>query len=254
MILESFKLMGKNAVVVGGAGDLGRAMLEALVESGANAIVIDIDEKVFDISRKLQKRGFNVEALQVDISSRKNIKRSVEKVTEIFNGSVDILVNSAGIQRRASSENFLEKDWDDVININLNATFFYCQYIGRLMLKKGYGKIINIASMISFLGGITIPAYAASKGGVAQLTKALSNDWAGRGINVNAIAPGYMDTQMNTALVNDEKRTAEILSRIPKNRWGTGEDLKGIIVFLASSASDYCCGTVIPVDGGYLVR
>ena len=254
MILESFKLTGKNAVVVGGAGDLGRAMLEALVESGANAIVIDINKKVFEIAENLQKKGFKVKALQVDISNRKNIKESVDKIAKHFNNSIDILVNSAGIQRRASSENFLEQDWDDVININLNATFFYCQYIGRLMLKKGYGKIINIASMISFLGGITIPAYAASKGGVAQLTKALSNDWAGRGVNVNAIAPGYMDTQMNIALVNDPKRTEEILSRIPKNRWGMGDDLKGIVVFLASKASDYCCGTIIPVDGGYLVR
>ena len=254
MILESFKLTGKNAVVVGGAGDLGRAMLEALVESGANAILIDINKKVFEIAENLQKKGFNVKAVQVDISNRKNIKESVDKIAKHFDNSIDILVNSAGIQRRASSENFLEQDWDDVININLNATFFYCQYIGRLMLKKGYGKIINIASMISFLGGITIPAYAASKGGVAQLTKALSNDWAGRGVNVNAIAPGYMDTQMNIALVNDPKRTEEILSRIPKNRWGTGDDLKGIVVFLASKASDYCCGTIIPVDGGYLVR
>ncbi len=254
MVLESFKLTGKNAVVVGGAGDLGKAMLEALVESGANAVVIDIDDRVFAIADDLQNKSYNVKALQVDISKRENIRQAVDEVTQLFEGTIDILVNSAGIQRRASSENFSESDWDDVININLNATFLFCQYIGRLMLEKGYGKIINIASVISFVGGFTIPAYAASKGGVAQLTKTLSNDWAGRGINVNAIAPGYMDTQLNVALVNDSKRTAEILSRIPKNRWGTGEDLKGIAVFLASSASDYLCGTVIPVDGGYLSR
>jgi 2-dehydro-3-deoxy-D-gluconate 5-dehydrogenase len=254
LILESFRLTNKNAVVVGGAGDLGKAILEALLESGANAIVIDIDKRVFTIVEGLQKKGFNVRALQVDITNRDNIRKSVEEVSQLFNGSIDILVNCAGIQRRASSENFSETDWDDVINVNLNATFFFCQYIGRLMLEKGYGKIINIASVISFVGGITIPAYAASKGGVAQLTKTLSNDWAGRGINVNAIAPGYMDTQLNVGLVSDKKRTAEILERIPKNRWGVGDDLKGIAVFLSSSASDYVCGTVIPVDGGYLSR
>lgn len=254
MILESFKLTNKNAIVVGGAGDLGRAMLEALLESGSNAIIIDIDKRIFDLEKDLQNKGFNVTAFQVDISNRNNIKNVVEKASQLFNGAIDILVNCAGIQRRASSEIFSETDWDDVININLNATFFFCQYVGKLMLEKGHGKIINIASVISFVGGFTIPAYAASKGGVAQLTKTLSNDWAGRGINVNAIAPGYMDTQLNVGLVSDKKRTAEILARIPKNRWGVGDDLKGIVVFLASSASDYLCGTVIPVDGGYLSR
>ena len=254
MVLESFKLTGKNAIVVGGVGDLGRAMLEALVESGANAVVIDIDKRVFTIADELKNKGYNVIPLKVDISSRDNIRNAVDEVAKIFDHSIDILVNCAGIQRRAPSENFSEKDWDDVININLNATFFFCQHIGRLMLEKGYGKIINIASVISFVGGITIPAYAASKGGVAQLTKTLSNDWAAKGVNVNAIAPGYMDTQLNVALVNDSKRTSEILSRIPINRWGVGDDLKGIIVFLASSASDYVCGAVIPIDGGYLSR
>ena len=169
-------------------------------------------------------------------------------------GKVDILINSAGIQRRYPSEDFPDDEWHKVIAINLDATFFYCKYAGNTMLKNGGGKIINIASIMSVLGGITIPAYAASKGGVGQLTKALSNDWAAKGICVNAIAPGYMDTQLNTALINDKKRTDEVFMRVPMKRWGTGEDLKGLTVFLASSASDYITGCIIPVDGGYLAR
>ena len=141
-----------------------------------------------------------------------------------------------------------------MIAINLDATFYYCKYAANDMIKNGGGKIINIASLMSFLGGITIPAYAASKGGVAQLTKALSNDWAAKGICVNAIAPGYMDTQLNTALIADKKRTDEVMLRVPMKRWGDGEDLKGLTVFLSSAASDYITGCVIPVDGGYLAR
>ena len=147
-----------------------------------------------------------------------------------------------------------EEEWSKVIAINLDATFYYCKYAGNTMIENGGGKIINIASLMSFLGGITIPAYAASKGGVAQLTKALSNDWADKGICVNGIAPGYMDTQLNTALINDKKRTEEVFMRVPMKRWGNGEDIKGLTVFLASPASDYITGTIIPVDGGYLGR
>lgn len=158
------------------------------------------------------------------------------------------------IKKRASSEIFKKSDWDDVISVNLTSVFCYCKAIGNLMINNGYGKIINIASMQSFLGGITIPAYAASKGGIAQLTKALSNDWAAKGLTVNAIAPGYMDTQLNTNLINDPKRNEEILSRIPKGRWGKPEDLVGCAIFLASEASDYVTGSIIPVDGGFLSR
>ena len=193
-------------------------------------------------------------ALKADVSDRSQIRDSFEKALALLEGRLDILVNSAGIQRRHASEVFPEQDWDAVIAVNLEATFFYCQLAANNMIPTGGGKIINIASMQSFLGGITIPAYAASKGGVSQLTKALSNDWAAKGICVNAIAPGYMDTQMNVALINDPVRNAEALSRIPMKRWGKGGDLKGLVVFLASAASDYITGTVIPVDGGYLAR
>ena len=253
-ILEQFKLSGKKAIVVGGAGDLGKAMVEAISQAGAQTVVIDFDERVFDMCKDFENNGLKVSALKADVSKKSEIEESYNTALEILGGKVDILINSAGIQRRYSSEDFPDEEWSKVIAINLDATFYYCKLAGNDMLKNGGGKIINIASLMSFLGGITIPAYAASKGGVAQLTKALSNDWASRGICVNAIAPGYMDTQLNTALINDKKRTEEVFNRVPMKRWGTGDDLKGLIVFLSSAASNYITGCVIPVDGGYLAR
>ena len=253
-ILEQFKLSGKKALVVGGAGDLGASMVEAIAEAGAQVVVIDLSDRVLQLCDTLTRLGLSIGALQADVSDRAQIRDSFEEALAQLGGRIDILVNSAGIQRRHPSEAFPEKDWDAVIAVNLEATFFYCQLAANKMIPTGGGKIINIASMQSFFGGITIPAYAASKGGVAQLTKALSNDWAAKGICVNAIAPGYMDTQLNVALMNDPVRNAEALSRIPMKRWGKGEDLKGLVVFLASPASDYITGTVIPVDGGYLGR
>jgi 2-deoxy-D-gluconate 3-dehydrogenase len=253
-VLERFQLSGKKALVVGGAGDLGASMVEAIAEAGAQTVVIDLSDRVFQLCEALKGSGLSVSALQADVSDRAQIRDSFEKALALLGGRIDILVNSAGIQRRHASEVFPEKDWDAVIAVNLEATFFYSQLAANKMIPNGGGKIINIASMQSFFGGITIPAYAASKGGVSQLTKALSNDWAAKGICVNAIAPGYMDTQMNVALINDPVRNAEALSRIPMKRWGKGSDLKGLVVFLASPASDYISGTVIPVDGGYLGR
>lgn len=253
-ILEQFSLAGKKAIVVGGAGDLGKAMVEALCEAGAQTVVIDFDERVFEICDRFKNSGLNASPLKADVSKIEEIKDSYKAALEILGGKVDVLINSAGIQRRYPSEDFPDDEWHKVISVNLDATFFYCKYAGNTMLKNGGGKIINIASLMSFLGGITIPAYAASKGGVGQLTKALSNDWADKGICVNAIAPGYMDTQLNTALINDKKRTEEVFMRVPMKRWGTGDDLKGLTVFLSSAASDYITGCIIPVDGGYLAR
>lgn len=253
-ILEKFDLTGKKAIVVGGAGDLGKAMVEAISQAGAQTVVIDLDDRLFKICEEFNNNGLKVNPIKADVSKISDIKDSYTKALSLLGGTVDILVNSAGIQRRYPSEDFPEEEWSKVIAINLDATFYYCKYAGKTMIQNGGGKIINIASLMSFLGGITIPAYAASKGGVGQLTKALSNDWAAKGICVNAIAPGYMDTQLNTALINDKKRTDEVFMRVPMKRWGTGEDLKGLTVFLASAASDYVTGTVIPVDGGYLGR
>jgi len=253
-VIDQFGLKGRNAIVVGGAGDLGRAMVEAVLEAGAHAVVIDVDERLRDICASFRTAGYHVHPVLADISDREQIRSSFATALGLLNNRVDILINAAGIQRRYPSEDFPEKDWDDVIKINLDATFFFSQLALKEMIRAGYGKIINIASMISFFGGITIPAYAASKGGVAQLTKAFSNDCASKGVCVNAIAPGYMDTQLNSALIADPVRTNEVINRIPKKRWGLGSDIKGITVFLASEASDYITGTIIPVDGGYLAR
>jgi 2-deoxy-D-gluconate 3-dehydrogenase len=249
-----FDIKGKKALIIGAAGDLGFSMLEALIENGSQVVAIDVDESLKEISEKFKERNLNFDYIITDISQRNNIYKSFDEAIKILGGKIDILVNSAGIQRRYKSEEFPIEEWDKVISINLTAMFLYCQLAGKIMLESGVGKIINVASMNSFFGGITIPAYAASKGGVAQLTKALSNDWASKGICVNAIAPGYMDTKMNVALINDPIRNAEALLRIPKKRWGNGNDLKGAVVFLASEASDYITGVVLPVDGGYLAR
>jgi 2-dehydro-3-deoxy-D-gluconate 5-dehydrogenase len=252
--MDLFSLKDKRALVVGGGGDLGFAIMEGLVEAGASAVAIDINPNVKTLIDSLVDRGFNASHLIVDISDREAIRKSVVDAKALLGDSVDILVNSAGIQRRTPSENFPENDWDDVIAINLTATFIYCQLVAKGMIAKGQGKIINVASIMSFFGGITIPAYAASKGGVAQLTKAFSNDWAAKGICVNAIAPGYFNTCLNTALISDEKRSTEVLLRTPVKRWGVPVDIKGAAIFLASAASDFVTGAVIPVDGGYTAR
>lgn len=252
--MDLFDLTGRRALVVGGGGDLGFAMLEALVQAGAAAVAVDVAPRVEDLVRGLRARHHDVSALRVDVRDRAAVQRSLADAEGALGGGVDILVNAAGIQRRAPSEQFPMQDWDDVLAVNLNATFQYCQLVAPAMLAKGYGKIINVASIMSHFGGITIPAYAASKGGVAQLTKALSNDWAARGICVNAIAPGYFDTQLNTALLADEKRTAEVMLRTPARRWGRPSDLHGATVFLACGASDFITGVVLPIDGGYSAR
>ncbi len=253
-MLDLFKIQGKKAVVTGGTRGLGRGMAEALVDSGCETVIIGSSSKVYDVAKELQSKGGICHAVQADLVSREENYKAFAQCLDLLDGDLDILVNAAGIQRRHLAEEFPIEEWDEVININLNSVFILCQEAGKVMLKKGYGKIINVASMCSWFGGQTVPAYAAAKGGVTQLTKALSNDWAGRGINVNAIAPGYMATDLNTALLADKTRAAQISTRIPAGRWGTGEDMKGATIFLASHASDYLCGTVIPVDGGYLVK
>lgn len=252
--MKLFDLTGQRAIVVGGAGDLGFSILEGLLEAGASAVAIDISAKVKAMSASLREKGYEVHGLEVDVTDRTAIKKSVSDSAQLLGGDIDILVNAAGIQRRAPSEDFSERDWDDVLSVNLTAAFIYSQQVARGMIAKKRGKIIHVSSIMSHFGGITIPAYAASKGGLSQLTKALSNDWAAKGICVNAIAPGYIDTQLNTALISDEKRSTEVLMRTPVKRWGVPADMKGVVIFLASTASDFVTGTVIPVDGGYSAR
>lgn len=253
-VMGLFELTGKKALVTGGAGGLGASIVEALAEAGAEVVMLDVSPSTMPLTHEFRSRGLVVTGLHCDVADRAQVRKSYAAAMELTGGTLDILVNAAGIQRRSSSENFSEEDWDAVLAINLDATFFFCQLAARTMMVNGCGKIINVASIMSFFGGITIPAYAASKGAVGQLTKALSNDWGAKGICVNAIAPGYMDTPLNVALIADANRHAEVLGRIPAGRWGVGSDIKGISVFLASAASDYVSGAVIPLDGGYSGR
>lgn len=246
--MNMFDITGKKAIVTGASRGLGYAMAQALVEAGANLAIIASSDRVFEAAQTL---GAHPE--QADIGDMKQLDAAFSDALTAL-GGIDILVNCAGITRRHRCEEFPMDDWQRIIDVNLTATFRMCQLAGRHMLSQGSGKIINIASMLSFFGGWTVPAYAASKGGVAQLTKSLANEWAAHGINVNAIAPGYMATEINTELRADPTRNNEIVSRIPAGRWGTPDDLKGIVVFLSAPASDYVNGAVIPVDGGYLGR
>jgi 2-deoxy-D-gluconate 3-dehydrogenase len=249
-----FDLSGKKALVTGGSRGLGRAMAEAMLESGAETAIIGTSEGVRSAAAELQQAtGVQVIPIQADLGDRQQLQRAFAESVEKL-GGLDILIVSHGVQRRAPAEAFPAETWDLVLEVNLTSMFLLDQLAGRVMLVQGRGKIINIASLLSFSGGITVPAYAATKGGVARLTMALSNEWAGRGVNVNAIAPGYMDTDMNVALINDPARHRDILARIPAGRWGLPADMKGAAVFLASAASDYVNGVIIPVDGGWLGR
>jgi 2-deoxy-D-gluconate 3-dehydrogenase len=250
--MNMFDLTGKKAIVTGGASGLGRGLVEGLHEAGAEVAIIDITDQIDAIANEIGRSGAKVFGIKGNLGDREQLTQAFQASVAKLDGTLDILVNCAGIQRRNSCVDFTAKDWDDVIELNLSVTFLLSQMAGRIMAKKNKGKIINIASLLSFFGGYTVPAYAASKGGVAQLTKAFSNEWASLGINVNAIAPGYMDTPLNTALIADKERNRKILARIPAGRWGTPEDLKGVAIFLASEASNYVNGAIIPVDGGYL--
>lgn len=252
--MKLFDLSGKKAIITGANQGLGKGMAEALHEVGAEVVIIDINSNVFNTAEEIGKTKPNIFAIQADLSIREELYNSFEEAVEKLRERLDIIINCAGIVSRSKSEDLPTKDWDRVIEVNLSAVFFLCQLAGRIMLKQKAGKIINIASMLSFFGGSTVAAYAASKGGIAQITKALANEWARHGININAIAPGYMNTALNENLIKDPVRSKEILDRIPAGRWGLPEDMKGIAIFLASEASDYLNGTVIPVDGGYLGR
>ena len=246
-----FSLEGKRALLVGGAGEIGYAIAEALLESGASVVIVDKDPDTLAKAAVLRKKWSNCFGYIVDISDREQIDDSIIESVKLLGGSIEILVNAAGIQRRNPSEIFLDSDWDALISVNLTSVFLYSKKVSIGMINNGYGKIINVSSIMSQFGGVNIPAYSASKGGVAQLTKAMSNDLAGKGICINAISPGYINTNMNSAILRDSDRTAKILDRTPIGRWGTPKDLKGVSVFLASKASDFITGAVIPVDGGY---
>ncbi|GEO12467.1 2-dehydro-3-deoxy-D-gluconate 5-dehydrogenase KduD [Microvirga aerophila] len=249
----SFDLTGKTAVVTGANTGLGQGIAVALARAGAS--IIAVGRSAMDETERLcQGMGASVHSVQADLSSLEPIEHIMAESAKVGE-RVDILVNNAGIIRRADSIEFTEKEWDDVMNVNLKSTFFLSQAVAKRMLEDGAGgKIINIASLLSFQGGIRIPSYTASKSGLAGLTRLLACEWAAKGINVNAIAPGYFVTNNTEALRDDPKRSSEILGRIPAGRWGDPTDIGGAAVFLASSAADYIHGVVLPVDGGWLAR
>ena len=254
MILDSFKLDGKVALVTGASRGLGQAMAVALGEAGADIAGLDMSESD-ETGARIKALGRRYHSISYDLRNTAPARLSamISEVVETL-GRIDILVNNAGIIRRAPIFEFNEEYWDDVLQINLKAVFFLSQSAARQMAIQGGGKIINIASLLSFQGGILVPSYTAAKSGVAGITKALANELAGMNIHVNAIAPGYMATENTAPIRADPKRYQSILERIPSGRWGVPDDLKGIVVFLASPASDYMHGAIVPVDGGWLCR
>jgi 2-deoxy-D-gluconate 3-dehydrogenase len=238
-----FDLSGRTALVTGGGRGLGRGITEGLLAAGARVVVLQ---------RQAPPSDLDVGFVAADLADAGGLDEAISRVLEAHR--IDILVNNAGTQFRAPAEDFPLDRFDEVLEVNLRSAFRLCQAFGAPMLDRGEGKIVNVASLLSFQGGVTVPAYAASKGAIAQLTKALCSEWAGRGVNVNAVAPGYMETDLNTALLADAERSAAISARIPAGRWGSASDLAGAVVFLSSRAADYIHGVVLPVDGGWLAR
>ncbi len=253
MIVDQFKLDGKVAIVTGAARGLGQGMALGLAEAGADVAVVDVLD-LGDSVVKIEALGRRCAAIQADLSRRESVAAIIESTVQQL-GGVDILVNNAGIIRRAPLLEFSEKDWDDVMNINLRTLFFLSQAAARVMVQQGRGgRIINVASMLSFQGGILVPSYTASKSAVMGLTRLLANELAPHGITANAIAPGYMATDNTAALQADPVRSKAILERIPAGRWGTPADLQGAVVFMASAAAAYVNGYTLAVDGGWLAR
>ena len=255
---KSFDLTGRTALVTGANTGIGQAIAVALAQPRADLAVAGRPAPV-ETQQMVERAGRRFVSIAADFTSIEPVPRIMEEAVAGL-GHVDILVNNAGIIRRADSIDFTEADWDEVMNVNIKSVFFLCQAFGRHVFARraagedAKGKIINIASMLSFQGGIRVPSYTASKSGIAGITKLLACEWAGKGINVNAIAPGYVETNNTTALRADEKRNAEILGRIPAGRWSVPSDMGGPAVFLASDASDYVHGITLPVDGGWLAR
>ncbi|WP_349899187.1 2-dehydro-3-deoxy-D-gluconate 5-dehydrogenase KduD [Parafrigoribacterium soli] len=254
MILDSFRLNGKVALVTGSNRGLGQGAALALAEAGADIALLERSAGG-ETAARIKALGRRVHTVHADLSTAtaESLAAAVTEVIDVL-GTVDILVNNAGTIRRAPAVDYSVAEWNEVLTVNLDAVFHLSQATGRHMIGKGGGRIINVASMLSFQGGVLVPAYTASKHAVAGLTKALANEWAASGVTVNAIAPGYMATDNTAAIRDDADRESAILARIPSGRWGTPTDLQGAFVFLASDAAAYVTGAVIPVDGGWLAR
>lgn len=254
-ILDQFRLDGKTALVTGCRRGIGRAFAQALAEAGADIIGVSasLEPTGSEVEKDILARGRKFKGYACDFGNRQALYALIAQIKKDF-PKIDILVNNAGTILRKPAHEYPDEYWDKVIEINLNAQFIMAREFGKDMVARGKGKIIFTASLLSFQGGITVPSYAASKGGIGTLTMALANEWASKGVNVNAIAPGYIATDVTAALRADRVRNEQILVRIPAGRWGTPEDLKGAIVFLASEASNYIHGTILTVDGGWMGR
>jgi 2-deoxy-D-gluconate 3-dehydrogenase len=251
--VNAFDLSGKTAIVTGANGGIGQGIALALADAGADIVAVGRSD-TSETADRVAKAGRRFKAIKADLSSIEPVQGIIDE-TVAWTGHVDILVNNSGIIRRTDSIDFSEKDWDEVMNVNLKSAFFLSQAAARRMIAQGGGgKIINIASMLSFQGGIRVPSYTASKSGLAGITRILACEWAAKGINVNAIAPGYIATENTRQLREDPDRNAAILGRIPVGRWGSPSDLGGAAVFLSSPPADYVHGVILPVDGGWLVR
>ncbi|MEK8133048.1 2-dehydro-3-deoxy-D-gluconate 5-dehydrogenase KduD [Paenibacillus filicis] len=248
-----FDLTGKVALVTGGAVGLGAGISLGLAKAGADVAIITSNDRSREVQQQIEALGRKAHTIVANLMDEDGLESIVQEVVSVF-GKIDILVNNSGIIRRTPAADHASNDWHDVLNLNLNSAFFLSQLVGRRMIEQGSGKIINIASMLSFQGGINVPGYTASKHAIAGVTKALANEWAGKGVQVNAIAPGYMSTDNTAAIRADEDRNTQILARIPAGRWGTPEDMQGPVIFLASQASDYMSGHVLCVDGGWMSR
>lgn len=254
-VLNAFSLEGKTALVTGCSRGIGKAMAVALAEAGADILGVSasIPNAGSEVAQQVEACGRRFIAYRCDFANRVEVRSFAERVLS-DNPRIDILINNAGTIRRAPAAEHSDDIWDQVIEVNLNAQFVLSREVGRRMGEQGGGKVIFTASLLTYQGGITVPGYAASKGAIGQLTMALANEWASKGVNVNAIAPGYISTDNTEALRNDPVRSEQILSRIPAGRWGSPDDFKGPVVFLASSASDYLHGSIVLVDGGWMGR
>lgn len=254
-ILDQFKLDGKTALVTGCKRGIGKAIAIALAEAGADILGVSatLETKDSDVEKEVRVLGRSFRGYAADFSNRAALYGFIEKVNSAV-PQIDILFNNAGIILRRPAAEHPDEYWDKVLETNLSAQFVLTREIGKKMIARGYGKIVFTASLLTFQGGLTVPGYAASKGGVGQLTMAFANEWAGKGVNVNAIAPGYVSTDNTEALRNDPVRSEQILARIPAGRWGNPEDFKGAAVYLASDASAYVHGTILIVDGGWMGR
>lgn len=250
---QAFDLTGRVAAVTGSTRGIGRSIALGLAEAGADVALLQRSGQDRALQEEIRRLGRKCEIIECDLEDREQVGNAIPETVARL-GGLHILVPCAGIQHRSPSVDFAEQDWDRVMQVNLKSVWLLCQQAGRHMVEQRYGKIITIGSVASFQGGYTVPAYAAAKGGIAQLTKALANEWAAHHVNVNALVPGYIDTDMNTALVNDPTRSVQISERIPAARWGAPDDFKGPAVFLASDAAAYIHGHLLAVDGGWLGR